>query len=250
MFSSKNHNNSVKELLSVCNEQCQEGIMKQSISSLKEMQEHIVSDINIPEEFPIQDVKLVAGFSTSCKGDKITCSAIIVRFPSEEIIEKKTILRKAPINYVPGLEAFRDGPIIMELYYSLEYTPDVILLKGHGIAHPQMCGIASFIGVETQMPTIGIAVKPLTEIKDDILLMDGKCVGVVVKTREYSNPLYVSPGSNISFNACREIIMKLTHYPHKLPEPLHLATRMAKKGIVEKGEEKNNEEEFMSEVAR
>ena len=225
--------------------------MKDSIGNLKDMQDRIVREIVVEDAVPIEDIKFVAGFSTTYEKDMITASAVVVRFPSEDIVEKKTIQRKAQMNYIPGLEAFRDGPILMELFYELEYTPDVILLKGHGIAHPQNCGIATYIGVETQVPTIGIAIKPLTEIQDEHLVMNGEIVGAVVRTREHGNPLYVSPGNNITVETSKKIIKQLTHYPHKLPEPLHLSTRMAKKGVNEtKKEQQPVEEEYRSEVAR
>lgn len=214
------------------------------------MQNRIVREIVIVDTVPFEDVKFVAGFSTTYDKDMIIASAVVVRFPSEEIVEKKIIKRKAQINYIPGLESFRDGPILMELFYELEYTPDVILLKGHGIAHPQNCGIATYVGVETQVPTIGIAIKPIVDVQGDALMMNGKIVGAVVRTREHGNPLYVSPGNNITVETSKKIIVQLTHYPHKLPEPLHIATRIGKKGVSGANEEAPKvEEEYRSEVA-
>lgn len=223
----------------------------ESIGGLKDMQDRIVREIVIEDIVPFEDVKFVAGFSTTYDKDMIIASAVVVRFPSEEIVEKRTIKRKASMNYIPGLESFRDGPVLMELFYELEYTPDIILLKGHGIAHPQSCGIATYVGVESQRPTIGIALKPLVEVQGENLVMNGEIVGAVVRTREHGNPLYVSPGNNITIETSKKIIMQLTHYPHKLPEPLHLAARMTKKGVNETNEEKpQEEEEYMSEVAK
>ena len=34
---------------------------------------------------------------------------------------------------------------------------DVLLLDGHGMLHPRKCGLASFVGVLIDKPTIGIA---------------------------------------------------------------------------------------------
>ena len=216
--------------------------MKESIGNLKDMQNRIVGEILIEDITPLEDVKFVAGFSTNYKGEEIIASAIVVRYPSEEIVEKKTITRKAKMNYIPGLEAFRDGPILMELFYELEYTPDVILIKGHGIAHPQNCGIATYMGVETQRSTIGIAQKPLAEVVGENMFLNEELIGALVKTREHSNPLYISPGNNITVETAKKIIVQLTHYPHKLPEPLHLAGRMGKKEMKIDGRSQTQEE--------
>ncbi len=220
-------------------------------SQLHEEQSRIAREITL-KPIDLSTVNLIAGITAIPIGDTITAVAVIVRYPSCEVVEKKTVTRKAPMHYIPGLEAFREGPIAMEAYYELEYTPDVILVKGHGVAHPSHCGLASYIGVETQKPTIGVALKPVTEVHGEQLLLDGETLGIIVTTRQHANPLSVSPGNLITISECKTLVGQLTHYPHKLPEPLHIAQKIAKKGTSEKTSETNDqlvEEEYLSEVA-
>ena len=70
--------------------------------------------------------------------------------------------------------------------------------------------------------------------------MDGEeIIGAAVKTREYARPLYVSIGNMISLETAVELIKKLIVPPHKLPEPLHMAHRIADKEAKILKEKKN-----------
>jgi len=155
---------------------------------------------------------------------------VIVDYPSFEVLEKKTIILDAPMKYVPGYEAFREGPAVLQLFYDLVNTPDLIFLDGHGIAHPMKAGLATYIGVELENPVIGVDKKlSFGEIVDEKLIVDGEERGMVVKTKEHANPLCVSPGHLVSINTAVEWVRKTIIPPHKKPEPLHIASRMAKK---------------------
>ena len=54
-------------------------------------------------------------------------------------------------------------------------------------------------------------------------------VGFEIKTREHSNPIYVSPGHLVSLGMTLNIIPQTIQYPHKMPEPLHIAHKVGKK---------------------
>ena len=46
-----------------------------------------------------------------------------------------------------------------------ELTPDILMVDGNGLLHPRQCGIACHIGVETSIPTLGVA-KNLHQIQE------------------------------------------------------------------------------------
>jgi deoxyribonuclease V len=104
------------------------------------------------------------------------------------------------------------------------------MIEGHGIAHPERSGLATFVGVELAKPTIGVAKRLLVgEIKEDNIVIENDIVGKSVKTKEYANPLLVSPGHLISIEQAAELVKNWVIPPHKMPEPIHAAHRLAKK---------------------
>eukprot|EP01064_Diplonema_japonicum_P037241 TRINITY_DN8671_c0_g1_i1.p3 TRINITY_DN8671_c0_g1~~TRINITY_DN8671_c0_g1_i1.p3 ORF type:complete len:331 (+),score=78.43 TRINITY_DN8671_c0_g1_i1:1233-2225(+) len=74
-----------------------------------------------------------------------------------------TILREP---YIPNFLAFREvEPLKKVLTYIKEkhsnVYPDVVLVDGNGILHSRKCGLASHLGVQLGIPTIGVAKKLL-----------------------------------------------------------------------------------------
>ncbi len=60
--------------------------------------------------------------------------------------------------YVPTLLSFRELKPVVNAYLRLRTKPpQVVLIDGHGRAHPYRLGIASHFGVCMHVPTIGVA---------------------------------------------------------------------------------------------
>jgi len=207
-------------------------VAKINFGDLKTMQEQIARQLNLDNSISLDEIRYIAGFDVSYRGDKCYCAAAVINFKTLEIVERKCLVTKVPMNYVPGFLAFREGPPICQLYFDLENEPDVILVDGHGIAHPMHAGLACFVGVELAKPVIGVAKSLLVgEVSGEDILFEGEIVGKLVKSKEHANPLVVSPGNLISVGTAAEIVQKCVVHPHKLPEPLHVAHRLADKSI-------------------
>jgi len=208
-----------------------------NVSNLKDLQADVERSVRVDDAIPIKDIRYVAGFEVSFAKETCVCAAVVVDFKTMKIVERKHTVTKAPMNYIPGFAAFREGPAICQTYYDLEYEPDVILVNGAGIAHPYKAGLAAFVGVELAKPAIGIAKNLLEgEVQGEDIIVEGEVRGRLVKTRAFANPLFVSPGHLIDIATAAEIVAKCVIPPHKLPEPLHLAHRFAKRAAQEKRE--------------
>ncbi|MBN1644417.1 endonuclease V [Candidatus Woesearchaeota archaeon] len=208
--------------------------MKVDTKKLRDIQRKIAKEIRTSDEIKKEDVHKIAGFETAFAGDKIICAAVVLDAKTFEVIEKKHTISKIPMQYIPGFLAFREGPAIMQTYYSLEFEPEVLMIPGHGVAHPLKCGLASYIGVELEKATIGVCKKILVgEVKKGKLIILNETRGEEVTTREHAKPLYVSAGHMISLKNSVDLVKKSIIPPHKLPEPLHEARKYAKKIINE-----------------
>lgn len=136
---------------------------------------------------------------------------------------------KAP--YIPGFLAFREIPGYMRAYSRLTIDPDLILVDGHGLAHPRGFGIASHLGLVLDKPSIGVAKHKLY---GDIVEYNGtryiiahdRFVGYVIE--HLGQELYVSIGYKIRLEDIIRIITKLLSKDKKLPIPLQYADEYSK----------------------
>lgn len=201
-----------------------------NFSDIRDQQFELAKRVIVDDRISLENIKYVAGFDVAYVGRQVVVAAVVMDFQTLKILEKKHIVVDQEMNYVPGLQAFRDGPAICQLYYDLEYEPDVIVIPSAGIAHPGLAGPATFIGVELAKPTIGCA-KSLFEAKVDgeNVICEDEIRGKTFKTKEHANELYVSPGHMLSIDTSVEILKKAIVPPHKLPEMLHVARKVAKR---------------------
>ncbi|MFN3813218.1 MAG: endonuclease V [Aquificaceae bacterium] len=132
--------------------------------------------------------------------------------------------------YIPTFLAFRELPLILELYNRAKVKPDVYFIDGQGIAHPRGCGIASHFGVSTGTVSVGVAKKRLFGSYAYIgqkrgsyayLKHRGSIVGAALRTKDSTEPIFVSVGHRISLKTAIELVLKTSLY--RIPEPTRLA---------------------------
>lgn len=195
-------------------------------NALKEEQQKLAKKVILKDSF--EKLELVAGADQAYFKDDIISAIVVCDYKTMEIKEKAFALVKTKIPYSKGFLAYRDGPAISEAYAKLIAKPDVMMFNGNGILHPRRFGLASHMGVLLDMTSIGIAKHLLIgDIKDKNVYVDSELRAEIISTREHSKPIYVSLGHKISLKASVEIVKNCIRFPHKLPEPLHLAHRYA-----------------------
>ncbi len=225
--------------------------MRIDTRKLRNIQRIVAKEARTKDEISLDGIKKIAGFDLAFFGDKVVCAAVVLSLPDFTVIEKKFTITNTPMQYIPGYLAFREGPAILQTYYELQSEPDVIMVDGHGLLHPLKCGLATYIGVELGKPTIGVAKNLLAgEIKEDKVFVLNEFRGLLVKTKEHANSSYVSPGNKLSIETAAKITKLCVVPPHKLPEPLHIAHKFAKRIAQEKASElgKQDSEQEMNNV--
>lgn len=181
-------------------------------------------------------VTTVAGVDVSIKTEFARAAIVVLRYP--ELTPLEAAVEEAPLvfPYIPGLLAFREGPAVLAAWSSLKTKPDLLMFDGQGIAHPRGMGIASLMGLWLERPTIGVAksrlyglhaeVGPNRGDRADLLDKSTNVIGAVLRTREKSNPLYISPGHLMDVEHATQFVLScLTGY--RLPEPTRWAHKVA-----------------------
>jgi deoxyribonuclease V len=135
---------------------------------------------------------------------------IVYQFPQLREVERRTARRTLRFPYVPGLLSFRESPVLLAAFEQLRIEPDLILVDGHGIAHPRRFGIACHLGLLLDTPTIGCAKsilvgkapEPGVRAGSIVPLVDkGETVGMVLRTRDRVKPIYVTTGHRVSLES-------------------------------------------------
>ena len=116
------------------------------------------------------------------------------------------------------------------------------MLDGHGIAHPRGCGLATHVGVKLRIATIGVAKSLLVgHLADHQTLpaSDGalgrmvcpwqgghRFVGYALRPQATEEPLYISPGNNITAEQALHLVAGCLQKGKRLPEPTRLADKL------------------------
>ena len=177
--------------------------------------------------------KLVAGVDVSCNrhSDIIYAGIVVLSLPDLAVVEKITVEGRAVFPYIPGLLSFRELPVVLQAFRKLKSYPDAVICDGQGIAHPRGFGLAAHCGLLLDLPTVGCAKSRLIGKHGSVsskrwstkpLLIDGKIVGQVVRSKAGVKPLYVSPGNNIDIPSSLQLIRHCT-CRYRLPEPTRQA---------------------------
>lgn len=181
--------------------------------------------------------RYVAGVDAAFSNDRVFAAVCLFLFPELTLIEQRFAVRNLSFPYVPGFLSFREGPAIMAALDLLSCRPDLVLVDGQGIAHPLGIGIASFIGVMTGIPTIGCAksrligeyVEPAKKKGNwSPLTVENNVIGAVLRSRDNTRPLFVSPGHKTDLDTAIRIALDCTGY-YRIPEPLRCADMLSKK---------------------
>ncbi len=193
----------------------------------------------------VKKINYVGGIDVHFKDQNVVLGYVVLLYPYGDIVGEKIKVFSIKYNfpYIPEFLCFSEGPYIIEFLDKLD-KPDVLILDGHGVAHPRRMGLASYVGVILDLPTIGCAKKLLygkylsklgtkrgsfTNIIDD---ETKEVIGYALRTKDNVKEVIISIGHKVSLNTAKDIVLNLSKY--RIPQPIRLAHSIAKNYVVKK----------------
>ncbi len=177
--------------------------------------------------------RFVAGADAAFSSDNrfVFAAAVVYDRIDREIVEVAHATRPAEFPYVPGFLSFREGPAVLGAIGALKHPFGAILFDGQGYAHPRRCGLASHMAITLDLPGVGVAKSrfigtyqdPPAEAGSAVGLMDaGERIGMVLRTKTRTRPVFVSIGHRVDLETARELVLACcTRF--RIPEPTRQA---------------------------
>jgi deoxyribonuclease V len=204
------------------------------------LQEQLRKNVVVADAFG--DIDRVAGVDVGFEGEGKTARAavVVLSFPELRPLEFALARGPTPFPYVPGLLSFREIPVVLDALAQLAQPPDLLICDGQGIAHPRRLGIASHLGLIVDIPAIGCAKSLLIGHHPRLPLDKGarvpltdrdEQIGVVLRTRDNTRPVYVSPGHRVSIASAVDFVLRCTT-KYRLPETTRAAHDLASNKVL------------------
>ena len=179
-----------------------------------------------------EDPDLVAGGDVSYRWEEregipveVGRAAVVVVDRDLRVVDGSVVLDLPPMPYVPTYLGFREFPLIARALRKVEF--DVIMMDGHGLAHPAFFGEASHVGVCANVPAIGVAKRRLVgRLRGEEVVYLGRHVGWALPLREGGRPVYVSPGHMVSLEGAKRIVERFRGGT-RVPMPVRLAHKLS-----------------------
>ncbi len=217
-----------------------------SIPEATRIQQELRSRLDIRDRDLQIDTVAGADISLNLYSTTIYAGIILLSLPQLQPIAYSLVRSETRFPYVPGFLAFREAPALVQAWKQMPEKPGVLVVDGHGIAHPRRMGIASHFGALTGQPTLGCAKKllygrssePGPAVGDAAPLMSGsEQIGHVFRSKSRTAPVFISPGHLIGMDNCLDIMRRCTGR-YRIPEPTRLAHELVnrfRRGELQEG---------------
>jgi deoxyribonuclease V len=198
-----------------------------SISDIKSLQKKLASKVITKNVLPAKILN-VCGVDVSYKKNLAYGAAVIYNKNTKEIVEVAKSTTKITGPYIPGFFMLRETKPILSTLDKISKSFDILLIDGNGRLHPRRFGLACYIGLLLDKPTIGVAKSLLCGKvgRNNLIRKDGKIIGYQINKN--NKKIYVSIGNKISLKSAVKIVVNLIEKGIN-PEPLRLANLYSKK---------------------
>jgi len=183
-------------------------IIAEKLKKIAELQRKLAGRI-VEKPLDLRKVKTVGAVDVSYR-EKAVSALVICTFPECEPLETRTVKVDVAFPYVPTYFFLRETGPILRVVRGADF--DVLLVEGHGRAHPRGYGLASHIGLILGKPVIGVAKRPLN-VPEHLYARAGRA--------------YVSVGHLVDLDSALSLVESLGPYP----KPLKMADRIARRSV-------------------
>ena len=172
---------------------------------------------------------------------RVRARGAVVRWSTREVLERAAVEWKATdlFPFVPGLEGFREAPILRAVLDQFKTVPDVLMVDGAGIAHRRRFGVACHLGVAVDKPSFGVSTlcdygtwetPPPGLDGAHVFVKDagGEPLGVALRAVAYKDPLFVSPGHRAGVLPAIDVALALIE-GRSAPDPFWVLAPAEKK---------------------
>ncbi len=206
------------------------------LQKLKEEQITLSKRLNIKDVIKLENIRFVGGIDLTYvdiwKNPTMGIACVAVYdLKKKEIVDAYFAEKEVYFPYIPTFLAYRELPLVLEVFKKIKKRVDAFLLDGMGIMHPRRMGIAAHFGVLTNTVSVGCAKSFLigdykepknVQFSYEDVRVNGELVGYVLRAKKNAKPIFVSPGNNISFiSALKLVVNSIDGY--KIPQPIRFA---------------------------
>ncbi len=187
-----------------------------------------------------------ADISLNLYSTTIYAGIILLSFPALQPIGYSLVQAETRFPYVPGYLAFREVPALVKVWEQLPAPPDVLVVDGHGIAHPRRMGIAAHFGTATGQASMGCAKNILYGKFEEPspergafsrIAAQEETIGYALRSKAKTAPVFVSPGHKLGLQNSLQIMLQCLG-KYRIPEPTRLAHELVnrfRKGELKEG---------------
>ncbi len=198
-------------------------------------------------EYPIDTLATIGAYDISylqSDPNKGYVTLTLSTYPDMQPYYQESRLMSTTVPYISGFLAFRESELICSHFNEFRkarpdiLAPDLLLIDGSGIYHERGFGLASQVGLELGIPTIGIAKTPIllpglediqTRCSDFWKVnppetpmpitnnVTGETYGYALRTTGSKKPHFVSPGHLITVEQAYKVVQICRNMPNMDP---------------------------------
>jgi deoxyribonuclease V len=212
------------------------GNINDLVSNALLVQEKLRRKLPCGKNETVTKMQVIGGADAAYAGDIGIGVIALLSFPGLVPIGYAVSVRKVLFPYIPGLFAFRELPLYAGAFEKLGTYPDLLMVNGHGYAHPRRFGLACQVGAFLDLPTIGIASRALCGTSRppgieaglcELVMESGETIGAVVRTIRGKKPVFVSGGFHTDLPFAIRMTMDSLD-GDRIPRPLSAADMISK----------------------